>query len=646
MKKIFFEKPFIYHFPLILYHLIKGDKVIVFDFDGKSCKKRWLRIFIKRGLINRYYYFKDKQESLALDSVDMVYKTLFKKSLMIKAMVDCYEDKDIEMAYKKELAWELSLFYAMQLILKQETEDTSFKGKIVLYPYKYTSFLNILKKCNCFLHKISNISIPLWMSFVSRVHQVVSSFMFYILFIIITAGLTFIGLVKKIASFKNGEKKFFKYAIAIKYPAFQFKFTSNRTFDFLLDGENIKKENTIFLILTRCSKSKISELRSKNYNMVDCSSFFKTVNLLSGSNTKGMLKKLVRYLFSNIFGAFTQQSAYLTVNIKLIVMFMAWSMMLDKYKFGHFISANDEGITHIGRNILLNKNDCTTWHYAHSGSLSYIFTNTKLTFYDCRMWLRSYLHYNNYLLWNKSAVDFMKMHPTKINNYFNVGCIWSESIRKSDIKDIETYAKTRGIKKNVNKRLKVLSFFDSSYFESISSKYSFRFGLKFYEDIRKLLSEKSDVFVIIKEKKPIDYYANTSDYPVPSEAIKKFALVLKKLDSHPRCYRVGFQGDPSEIIAVSDVTISYAFTSPTVEALCARKKAIFHDPTNEFHDYHYDKIPSLVSHDYEDLKAKIQNLLALTSSDYDEYLDKHIMYKVEDYLDGKAIMRFQDLIKR
>ena len=96
---------------------------------------------------------------------------------------------------------------------------------------------------------------------------------------------------------------------------------------------------------------------------------------------------------------------------------------------------------------------------------------------------------------------------------------------------------------------------------------------------------------------------------------------------------------------MSDLVVACAFTSSTLEALGAKKKAIFYDPDERFRGYYYDQIPRLVAHGYTELKSSIHSLLYNISDDqYEEYLQKEILGKVEDYLDGKGLSRFRTLL--
>ena len=58
----------------------------------------------------------------------------------------------------------------------------------------------------------------------------------------------------------------------------------------------------------------------------------------------------------------------------------------------------------------------------------------------------------------------------------------------------------------------------------------------------------------------------------------------------------------STIISQSMLTVSLAFTSPTVEAWGAGRLGMYYDPTDKYKDGVYDKYPMIVAHNYDQLR--------------------------------------------
>ena len=102
----------------------------------------------------------------------------------------------------------------------------------------------------------------------------------------------------------------------------------------------------------------------------------------------------------------------------------------------------------------------------------------------------------------------------------------------------------------------------------------------------------------------------------------------------------------NDIIAASDLIVTYYMSSPTGEALGARKKAIWYKSKKSARSNMYDKIPGLVVYGYAELEKRVHQLLyEVNEKEYDDYLERYIKGNVETALDGLAITRFRQLLK-
>ena len=115
---------------------------------------------------------------------------------------------------------------------------------------------------------------------------------------------------------------------------------------------------------------------------------------------------------------------------------------------------------------------------------------------------------------------------------------------------------------------------------------------------------------------------------------------------YPRCYTTtGSQSDPSEVTAISDLVVSACFTSVTVEALGARKRAIYFDATGKFRNLYFDRFPRFVAHSTDELIDLVRYWLYENSEqEFTAFLETYIKGELESYLDGKAITRFRERI--
>jgi len=644
---VYFENVRFYHYPLVKYYLLRKFDIYVFDTDFKLRKKKWLRDLIDTQKISRIlanYVFGNGD--LALNSIDKIYSLVTKKSKLVRAMVQLYDNEDVVLAYKKALTKDLSDFYALQIILNSKEKTLPNNEKIILIPFKYLEILKMLIRCDSFSYKLDKLFIPAWVKYINSVDK---------LFIRLTTLMGFCftnfqlitGVLLKALTPSSKESNY-QYAIPITNSNFQFKFKEHRTFDFLLDGTDIRRDNTIFLWLSPLNKAILAKLKVGRYNTADCRSrsILMSKDFTLSRDTGIILKKVFTYARQNFLSVLFEHESHVFCSCTLLNTYLQWSIILNNIKFRHYITFNDEGINHIGRNIILNNFNIKTWYYAHSNSFSYLTIDKDADIAKSRHHLWSFLLYDYYIGWNREMIEYQKLHHQKVKNYCNAGCIWSEFIADGGMRqNLESYLEKRGVKLDkISKNFKAISFFDTSFVDDIVCQYPLKDGIKFYNDILKLLNDEPNLFIVIKEKKADTVY---SDKPslVYSRSNKEYSKLLSALRTHPRCCVAGYDADPVTIIKVSDLTITYAFSSPTIEALGARKKAIFYDPANKFRGYYYDEIPDLVAHGYEELKQSIHRLLyEITDRQYEEYLNREILNKVEDFLDGKALTRFRTLL--
>jgi polysaccharide biosynthesis PFTS motif protein len=620
----------------------------MFNFDYEARKIKWLRPLLDSGRVTKISHTIIGSDKFVLASVEKFSGLVLKKSRLASAMRRLYGDDDLFLAYKKELVKQLSDFYSMQIVLEREEKVLSGEDEILLFPKTYTETLRLLKRSEGEFFDLKKVRIPLLFEFFSRVENFLFRIGGWLKISFINLSSLLILFSKILISLHGKEKSFCTYAIPITNPQFQFKFNEYRKFDFLLDGVRITKANTIFLLFKAISGKQTEELKKKGYRLLDCSnsSLFMTRRLTLSNNSRYVLIAAIRYVLSSFFASLLEPPAIVSASIHLIYSFLQWTIILDNIQISHYVALNDEGLRHIGRNILFRKKGVQSWCYTYSSAYGYSHTGKEIPPRDMLHWMWFFLSYDHYVAWNQQIIEFQKLHPQKIDKYHSVGCLWSEFImcgsRKIGL--IDFLRKYNVENKQVKDEFKVVSFFDTSYFESVFSKYPLQDGIRFYNDIKNLLDEEEDLFIIIKEKKPRTLYANIANF-VYSPDNEKFCGLINVLAQHPRCYVPSHSGDPTDIIKVSDLTVSYAFSSSAVEALGARKKAIFYDPAERFRGYYYDQIPDLVAHGYQELKILINKLIyETTDGEYDAYLDSHILGKVDDYLDGNGLTRFRSLL--
>jgi len=635
--KIIFEQLSLIHFPLLYYYLLRQKEVKFFDNENRAKRKKWVKRLVRERRISAIPsmgYLHNECYGTALDNVEYFYKYFAGKSILAQEMVKLYQDEAIGLAYKKEITRDLSEFYYINSYLHNEESQLEDNERILLIQYRYKKCLGLAERVGAFYHSHQRIDFALGSGIyhnISAICRKIKSTLFQI-------GVLGFYFARVLFGGGNGKTDKYKYAVAVISPDSQLRF-KNRSIDFLINGNEINKDNTVFLLLNPAiTRDHWDEIKSKNLKMLDCSKrFISSPGFDSGEKLR-ILRRVLPYSIKVLFLGLLDYKPILDVNNVLLPLFFKWSSILRKVSFKYFITLNDTGIDHIGRNILLNKSGVKTWYYAHSASLGYLRILP-------RHWLWSFLYYDSYVAWNAQMIEYFKLHPQRINDYLTIGCLWSQSVvdvlegrSKSSLKE-EIFTDFQP------DSYKILTFFDSSYVpDSLSP---LEDGVAFYRCILRLLKEFPNILVIVKEKKAPEevlqvyqYFGDTGD--IINEQYKP---VLEELRRHPRCHLTGYKGDPAGIIAISDLSITFDLSSSTVEALCAGKRAIFFDPCNRWRGCYYDKIPDLIAHDYEELTKLINKLLYETNEEeYRDFLNTSVKGEFDPYLDGKAVTRFQKLL--
>jgi len=180
--------------------------------------------------------------------------------------------------------------------------------------------------------------------------------------------------------------------------------------------------------------------------------------------------------------------------------------------------------------------------------------------------------------------------------------------------------------------MKMITIFDTSY--GPLHPYKERDMIKFFEDCGQILKDFEKVAIAIKPKNFI-----TSSPKINS--------ILKDLNKIHRCVVFGKETEPSEIIGKSSLVISICYTSPTIEALGAKRKAIFYDPTALFvgNDCNgYCDIPNLVAHNYDELKRLINYwLFEINEEELSVFFDS-LKTTLDLDCEAKAITEFRRML--
>lgn len=419
----------------------------------------------------------------------------------------------------------------------------------------------------------------------------------------------------------------YPFAISIISPIRQFA-NPIRGVDFLLDGERLTKANTLFVPLVSLAPVQRQRLAEAGFAIATVGG--------GGSVPRHEARRLAGYAL-RILSRLPTTAPWTTLPAAVLVReYAKWTGFLRRYQIGHFVSHADFGMRHIGRNVLLRRSGARTWYYVDTVNTSDIFNmDVRGAFRRHEYW--AYLLYDTCVTWSGRHAEFLRAHHPRIGEFLSVGCLWSEHVRLIQEGSLRTSLRDVVMGPALRPDMKIVGVFDSSYRNDSLTTYDD--GVEFLHGIERLLEDCSNIYVVWKEKK------SRRDF-VRRES-RKLADLYGRLSRHPRCYFPGFEASPSEVIALSDLVISFPFTSPTVEAVCAARRGIYYDATGKFVGAYYDRIPGFVAHDYQQLRALVGDLLYKTDEDaYRRFLERYVKDDLDPFLDGRAITRLREALWR
>ncbi len=624
---IVFEELSIHLIPHILFYVLQSKKIFFIRIHKNYTHKTWFRNVLNWcGIIELGMppLYEQKKHSYgfnfdeAYDAIEHYYH-FFKTSKVIQRLKVLYQSDDIELTFKKPLHLNLSrFFYFIELF---DYLNAGFPNQRIHFIPGHGTFFFRTDRCEIvhflIFKKLSRSEILIRTRNVSFSKLAMGAafcrayFRKAVTLFQMAAGLGWImvqATAKKRAKLAKDE-----YGVA-------FMLTSpERPLPFHI-------KDAVCISYQPLSKTQYRIFSKDYYEVID--------DLDSYIFWRDILKILPMYL-KCLFSIF-EYEFILNAALKDMYSYLRWSGLSRKIKIKNMISFCDPGIQACTRNIILKQHGARTIYYMESANYGCILSkNGSPNLF--RVNLHGFVRYDTFIAWNDLVPKYFAAQQATFNQIVNVGCLWSENIRNFDANQGPSSLKQRVQEKGIRGAFKIISVFDTSFDDH--SLITYADGFKFLEDILKLLEIFPNIFILYKEKKVKKYHMDLTS--LHQNMFGLYSLVA----NHPRALFLEAAQSVSEMISLSDLTISMAFTSPSYEALSFGRRGIWHDPLNKFRAAYYSQIPGLVSHSYGELVQSVKDLLWDTKDDqYRNYLEKEIRGKLENYLDGRALTRFQKVI--
>ena len=593
-------------------------------------KIRKIAIPLTLSTFDGYHY------DAAFDHVEHIFER-YADGRITKDLRALYHSNESDLAFKKTLTHRLSRLYYLKFLMR-EIHERYPSRKVVFLP---SNGLELYRTDGCDIFDFDQLLDPVrdrkqegdcifsvdvffWSRVISYVRAMGRKFFLGMKIAVLPVWLLFRCLVNKRAPRK---KMAYDYAITVVSPNRQL-INEIQKVDFLIDDKHLEKDQVVFMSPKGITSQARTYFLNNGLNFVeDITGFISVKEVVEiFSAYRGLL-----------FSAFHAPNFIGETGLKGIYFYAVWKSLSRNISIKKLITHCDYEIKALFRNIIFHQNGCTTYLYMDSSNFGG-FVVKKDTNNEFRHHFFGFLLYDWFIAWNQKAIEYFQKSFCQFKGAVNIGCFWSEHVRQiqADINLVADF-KSRLYAGGYREGMSLLSIFDSTYYDYSMTTY--KDGIMFLEGLYALINELQDAFFILKEKNLRSYHE------LISTEHERINALYRQLEAHPRCLFAGRRENSSKIIAISDMVISFPFTSTTLEAISARKKAVWYDAAGKFKDTYYDEFPGLICHSCEELLRRSKELLyQISQDDYEKYLDKYIKGKVEPYLDGYAITRFRSLL--
>jgi len=366
----------------------------------------------------------------------------------------------------------------------------------------------------------------------------------------------------KIRGFANTKKEYVKGFRLYKKSMLWDKPIEN--IDNLYEKDNQK---TIYCIEGRGTKKIHKELKKRNYDHVSLDNITKHITPKTPIRLIRLFKNCIKLFMLCVREPYPVTDAV----FKYLYHTFVWEEFLSKYSIKEHHAYNNYNASAVARNIILNKNKIHTVHHMQSVNEINKYFDWSGEFPSIKV---PYLNYSQVNVWHPMDLCFWltdnKVAMVKVN-----GCPW-----------------TKHIKKHQNKNLvPVVAIFDDSYKNTETIK-SVGDGIKFLEDVTKLLNSHKVVAIFKPKRKP-------------NEVHPEYKKAMLKFMSHPNVL-VTYNDIPT-VISKSDFVISVAYSTGGAVAQANNTSMIYYDPSGQFKTSPYCDD---TAYSYSELDSYFKNFLS------------------------------------
>jgi len=644
-RAVFFDTVSAFHWPLLAWHRGQGDAIAVFDFhlDAALQRQAWVRALLRQGAIRRIYVPSSSVASdQALDMAETIFAG-FRGHPVTRALARIFRPDEVETVLKRALAEGLFRYLFMRRMI--ESQVAAAPGReaphTVIVSGEFWWWHRLLRRCAGESALPVAVHCPRWLRLLTGLPALWQGMRLRLASCALVVGHLAASLIGRWLRRPTGPVQSARYAYAVDQP-FQVRVHGLRRFDFLLDGRHLTQQNTLFLVRASADGPWVDEAIRAGYRCVRLASFPDAGHPHRQFHCAGRgaaLGRTAAALCRIVWSADTPDWLYAAAMRGLLAHLCA-STMLDQLGMSHYVYMNQDHVSQYWLNAVLRSRGVQSWDFSFSIGGGYLYHPASE--FGQRQWVWSFQNSDHFVASSRRMVDYRRRHTAAIRSYHVVGNVWSELIQLGDkrldraVRHEEWFGPARGPRR-------VMAWFDTTFIEADNSPSTQSEALAWYRDLSRLLEEDPRLCALIKPSKGAQFFLN--EQSKWSHALgRDLVQVWDRLRRHPRVHFAGHEADAAEVAALSDLTVTFCFSSPSAEALGAGRRAIWYEPGERWRDALYASAPGLVAHGYEELRALVNRRLDESDEAYRAYVNEHVRGLVEEHCDGQGLTRFRDLL--
>lgn len=644
MSDVFFEDITRGQRAAVSWYVARGDRVWVFDFSNRLMTRPWLRRLINAGRVRRVYIpVCTREEGQAFDAAEWLYPRVAADDAIVAALRRAYGDES-EAVVRQAILLGVFRFLYMHAYLQRHTAGANGGRPVLLVSWNYEAWARALADWPALGPAPARLSQPrilgAWARIAARGETLLRTAK-----AAATAGAVLLTAALRRRRAEAAAPLTVDHVYAVDQP-FQTKFKGVRQFHFLLEGRRITRESTAFVVHPSAEGSWIESARQEGYQVIERRPLATLRGLLRHPPRSVPVGRLVGVLAAVVARpaapSWLIEAALIGVRTYLEV-----ANVFERVRFANYVYTNQDGLDQRYQNILIRRFGGEAWYFALSIGGGYLNGEggdlAPIRDPASRHRLYAYQNPDHFVLTSDHAVAYHRDHHHQwVRRYHNVGNIWSELILR--VPPADAAALRREWFGAAVEHGRVVSWFDTTFVEEEYSPALFAEAVAWYDDIERLLDEDESLFAVIKPSKAAWFFTDEAFqwyHPKGRDVLAAW----ERISRHPRAHFAGHEGDSAAIIAASDLTVTFCFSSCTAEALAARRRGLWYEPKRRWTGTLYDVSPLLVAHGYDELRKVVRTLLDdMKPAEYDTFLDETVRGLVEDHVDGRGLSRLQTLL--